>query len=473
VNTDTRIPTLLVVDRDADVLVLVERAATDLGFAVVRETNGESALRGLPHTRPDGALVDVGLSDLDGLSLLREIKSADPQSQVILMTAEASVGSVLETIKAGALDFITKPLNTERLRDLLVTVRKSVERRETLLRIDADVAKQFEFYGMIGRSPGMQELFDAVRRFAPYARTVLVTGETGTGKELVARALHRLGPRRERRLITVNCSAVVETLFESELFGHVRGAFTGATDTKVGLFEHASAGTIFLDEIGELPLQLQAKLLRAVEMGEVQRVGSLETRRADVFAVAATNRDLRGWSSLGKFRSDLYFRLSTIELHIPPLRERREDIPYLTAAFVRQFSEKLNRPIKGITSQAERQLQQASWPGNVRELRNVIERACILTDNRIITDREMTAAMATRPGGAADASSLTAPALMPPVLGTDGAHDRESMLLSTAEREQIRRVLRGVNGNKAAAARQLGMSRRSLYRWLDRLGIAQ
>jgi transcriptional regulator with GAF, ATPase, and Fis domain len=324
---------------------------------------------------------------------------------------------------------------------------------------------------MIGRSPGLQELFDSVRRFAPYARTVLVTGETGTGKELVARALHRLGPRRERKLITVNCSAVVETLFESELFGHVRGAFTGATDTKVGLFEHADSGTIFLDEIGELPLSLQAKLLRAVEMGEVQRVGSLETRRADVFAVAATNRDLRSWSAQGKFRSDLYFRLSTIELHIPPLRDRREDIPYLTAAFVRQFSEKLNRPIKGITSQAERLLQQATWPGNVRELRNVIERACILTDNRIITDREMTAAMATRPGTVVETPRPAVPSRMQEV--DDDADDAESTLLSTAEREQIRRVLRGVNGNKAAAARQLGMSRRSLYRWLDRLGIAQ
>jgi DNA-binding NtrC family response regulator len=472
VNSDTRIPTLLVVDNDPEVLALVERVATELGFAVVRETNGESALQGLPRTRPDGALVDVGLSDLDGLSLLRDIKTADPQSQVILMTADASVGSVLEAIKAGALDFITKPLNPERLRDLLFTVRKGIERRETLLRIDADVARQFEFYGMIGRSPGMQELFDAVRRFAPYARTVLVTGETGTGKELVARALHRLGPRRERRLITVNCSAVVETLFESELFGHVRGAFTGATDTKVGLFEHADSGTIFLDEIGELPLSLQAKLLRAVEMGEVQRVGSLETRRADVFAVAATNRDLRGWSAQGKFRSDLYFRLSTIELHIPPLRDRREDIPYLTAAFVRGFAEKLNRPIKGITSQAERLLQQATWPGNVRELRNVIERACILTDNRIIAEREMAAAMATHPVTALD---TPLPIAVPrgATVEYGDAGDPESTLLSTAEREQIRRVLRGVNGNKAAAARQLGMSRRSLYRWLDRLGIAQ
>jgi two-component system response regulator HydG len=459
-----RLPTLLVVDDDATVLGMVERFASELGFVVIRETNGQSALDSLPATRPDGALIDVGLTDIDGLRMLREIKAADPQSQVILMTGAASVDSAIEAIKAGALDYITKPFDLDRLRELLITVRKSIERRETLLRIDADVARQFEFYGLIGRSPGMQELFDSVRRFAPYARTVLVTGETGTGKELVAKALHRLGPRRERRLVTVNCSAVVETLFESELFGHMRGAFTGATDTKVGLFEHAHNGTIFLDEIGELPMPMQAKMLRAVELGEVQRVGSLEARRADVYAVAATNRDLRAESAVGRFRSDLYFRLSMIELHIPPLRDRRDDIPYLTAAFVREFATKLDRPIKGITPAAERLLHQAPWPGNVRELRNVIERACILSDSRIVTERELASAMSVAMPSFEQARSPDGPGSN---VGADPA------LMSTAQREQITRVLRQVSGNKAAAAKQLGISRRSLYRWLDRLGIPQ
>ena len=473
-NSDaTKAPTLLVVDDDLAVLAVVDRLATEMGFSVVRRSGGRDALASLSMIRPDGAIVDVGLSDIDGLSVLREIKAADQQSQVILMTGSGSIDSAVEAIKAGALDYISKPLDLDRLRELLITVRKSLERRETLLRIDADVARQFEFYGLIGRSPGMQELFDAVRRFAPYARTVLVTGETGTGKELVAKALHRLGPRKDRRLITVNCSAVVETLFESELFGHVRGAFTGATETKVGLFEHADSGTIFLDEVGELPLALQAKMLRTVEYGDVQRVGSLETRKADVFAIAATNRDLRTSSSQGQFRSDLYFRLSTIELHIPPLRDRREDIPYLTASFIREFATRLNRPIKGITAQAERLLQQHMWPGNVRELRNVIERACILTDSRIVTDREMATAMRTVPMGPLDAAPHGE--LDRPGAGTGALPDAgpESTLMSTAQREQIVRVLRQVDGNKAAAAKQLGVSRRSLYRWIERLGIAQ
>ena len=401
-----RTATLLVVADEPSVVPVIQRFATEMGFAVVFESSGRAALDALERVKPDASIVDVALPDVDGLSILREIKAADPQSQVILMTGAATVNDAIDAIKAGALDYITKPFDLERLRELFVTVRKGIERRETLLRIDADVARQFEFYGLIGRSPGMQELFDSVRRFAPYARTVLVTGETGTGKELIAKALHRLGPRRDRKLVTVNCSAVVETLFESELFGHMRGAFTGATDNKIGLFEHAHNATIFLDEIGELPLPLQAKLLRAVELGEVQRVGSLEARRANVFAIAATNRDLRAEAASGKFRSDLYYRLGMIELHIPPLRDRREDIPYLTAAFIREFATRLGRPIKGITPAAERLLQTAPWPGNVRELRNVLERACILSDSRIVTERELGSAMSLAPSGV-DSAQLT------------------------------------------------------------------
>ena len=271
-------------------------------------------------------------------------------------------------------------------------VCKGIERRERLLQVDADVAHTFAFCGMIGRSPAMQELFDAIRRFAPHVRTVLVTGETGTGKELVARALHTLGARADQRFVTVNCSAVVEGLFESELFGHQRGAFTGATDNKVGLFEHADHGTLFLDEIGELPLAIQAKLLRAVEYGDVQRVGSLDATHVDVAVIAATNRDLRADAADGRFRSDLYYRLSVMELRLVPLRERREDIPYLAAVLIGEIADRLKRPLTGMTAAAERMLLEAPWPGNVRELRNVIERACL-------AERRQDAHRARRDGG--------------------------------------------------------------------------
>jgi DNA-binding NtrC family response regulator len=384
------------------------------------------------------------------------------------MTAHASVETAIEAVKLGALDYLIKPLDLDRLKDLLITVRKGIERREKLLRLDADVAAQFEFQGMIGRSAAMQELFDSIRRLAPHVRTVLIGGETGTGKELVARAFHKIGPRRDRRFMTVNCSAVVDTLFESELFGHQRGAFTGATETKIGVFEHADGGTLFLDEIGELPPTVQPKLLRAVEYGDVQRVGSLDTKHVDVCVIAATNRDLRAECALGRFRSDLFFRLSILEVALPPLRERREDIPLLTAAFVREFATRLNRPLTGVTTAAERTLQEAAWPGNIRELRNVLERACILTESRILSEREIHMAMS----GTSAAHTGRTPAAAPPVSVPEAGHaEGGGQLLSTAQRAQIDRVLRLSGGNKTEAARMLGISRRSLYRWIDRLAL--
>ena len=451
-------PTLLVVDDDPQIQALVEGVAAPLGFTIVARPSGRSSLAEVPHLKPDAAIVDV--TDGGGAPVLHGFQAAVPHCHVILMTTTASVDAAIAAIKDGALDYLSKPFEVERLRDVLLTVQKRVERRETFLRLDADVAKQFEFYGMVGRGPAMQELFDAIRRVAPHLRTALITGETGTGKELVAKALHRLGPRKDRRLITVNCSAVVETLFESELFGHMRGAFTGANETKLGLFEHADGGTVFLDEIGELPPGLQAKLLRAVEYGEVQRVGALDTRRTDVCVIAATNRDLLSEAAAGRFRSDLYYRLAILELHLVPLRDRREDIPYLTAVFIRECAERLKRPIVGITPAAERLLQVAPWPGNVRQLRHVIERACLMSDGRMLTERELTMALAAHSNGTTRQHTHV------PVVEA-----RDSNRLSTAQRDQIERVLQQVGGNKTAAAQQLGVSRRSLYRWLERLDI--
>jgi len=455
------VPTLLVLDDDRDVRALVEGVGSALGFHTILQSDGPLPLAALAEIRPDAVLVDF--SGADVASVIEQIRAADARCAIVLMTTHATVETAIEAIREGALDYLTKPLEIERLREVLTTVRKQVERRETFMRIDADVAKQFEFYGMVGRSPAMQELFDAIRRLAPHLRTVLVTGETGTGKELVGRALHRLGPRRDRRLVTLNCAAVVETLFESELFGHVRGAFTGAAETKVGLFEHADRGTIFLDEVGELPLSLQPKLLRAVELGDVQRVGSLDTRRVDVCVIAATNRDLPSDVADGRFRSDLYYRLGILELYLAPLRDRREDIPYLAAVFIRECADRLKRPIGGITAAAERLLQTAAWPGNIRQLRHVIERACLMTDGRVLTERELSAAMG---AGTSVASRRVA------IVSRSAVPRSESTRLSSAQRDQIARVLAQVGGNKTAAAHQLGISRRSLYRRIDRLKIA-
>jgi two-component system response regulator HydG len=446
----------MVVDDDPRILALIDRFASRRGFDVVCRGGGRDALASLTETRPDVFLVDVRMNEVGGLELLRAFRGRDSDCPVILMTGHPSVDNAMEAVKLGALDYLSKPIDFDRLGKLLTGVTESLERRERLLDADASLAREFEFHGMIGRGPAMQELFDTIRRLAPHVRTVLITGETGTGKELVARALHALGAGPGSRLVTVNCSAVVATLFESELFGHVRGAFTGATEHKVGLFEHADGGTLFLDEIGELPLALQAKLLRAVELGEVHRVGSLKSRRVDVRVIAATNRDLREEVAAGRFRADLFYRLAVMEIRIIPLRERHEDIPYLSAAFLRACAAQVHKTLDGFTPAAERVLQRAAWPGNIRELRNVIERACILSEGRILSEREMTTAMS--------AATLQHDALVPMA----GLPDGDPNLLSNAQRDHVQRVVSQAGGNKTAAARMLGISRRSVYRRLSR-----
>jgi DNA-binding NtrC family response regulator len=453
------------VDDEQGILDVVGRFARRAGFEVVACSGGREAIAQLQTRRADLVMVDLRMPDVGGLDVLRAIRETDPHCQAVLMTGYASVDTAVEAIKLGAMDYLSKPLDFGRLELMLTGVREETERRRSVLAMEGDLARRLEFCGMIGRGPVMQELFGMIRRLAPHVRTALITGETGTGKELVARALHRTGPRRERRFVTVNCSAVVETLFESELFGHVRGAFTGATDNKPGLFELADGGTLFLDEIGELPLSVQAKLLRVLELGEVHRVGSLDPRRVNVHVIAATNRDLRTEVAAGRFRSDLYYRLNVVEVRLPPLRDRREDIPYLTAAFVRESSERLQKPLIGLTPGAERLLTAAAWEGNVRELRNVIERACILADGDFITERELAVSMPPAPAAPPVSAQVAGAA---PATAAAGDSD----LLVNVERDHIQRALVRAGGNKKAAAKMLGLSRRALYRRLERLDLA-
>jgi len=456
-------PTLVVVDDEQGILDVVSRFARRTGFDVIPCSGGRDAIAQLQTRRADIAMVDLRMPDIGGLDVIRAIREINPQCQAVLMTGYASVDTAVEAIKLGAMDYLSKPLDFARLQTLLTSVRDEIERRRSLIEIEGDVAKRLEFCGMIGRGPLMQELFGMIRRLAPHVRTALITGETGTGKELVARALHQTGPRRDRRFVTVNCSAVVETLFESELFGHVRGAFTGATDHKTGLFELADEGTLFLDEIGELPPSVQAKLLRVLECGEVHRVGSLEARKVNVHVIAATNRDLKAEVATGRFRSDLYYRLNIVEVKLPTLRDRREDIPYLTAAFVRETSARLQKPVVGLSPGAERVLGAGQWEGNVRELRNVIERACILVDGELITERELAVTMP-------DAVAPPVPAPMGYAAVRPAIEDKD--LLATVERDHIQLALVRAGGNKKAAAKMLGLSRRALYRRLERLDLS-
>ena len=458
-------PLLVIVDDEQGILDVVSRFAERAGFDVAVCADGRAAIGLITSRRPDLVMVDLRMPEVGGLDILRAIRDVDAHCQAVLMTGHASVDTAVEAVKLGAMDYLSKPLDFGRLDQLLAGVREEIDRRRSVLSMEGDLARRLEFHGMIGRGPRMQDLFGMIRRLAPHVRLALVTGETGTGKELVARALHSIGPRRDRRLVAVNCSAVSDTLFESELFGHVRGGFLGATDNKPGLLELADGGTLFLDEIGGLPPTAQARLLRVLELGEVSRLGALEPRRVDVHVIAATNRDLRAEVAAGRFRGDLFYRLNVVEVKLPPLRDRREDIPYLTAAFVREIADRLQKPLQGLTPGAEARLTESPWDGNVRELRNVVERACILADGEFVTEREL--AVCLPPPGA-----VVAPRTAPASTAGPGPDRPSTDLLVNVERDHIQRALVRTGGNKKAAAQMLGLSRRALYRRLERLELA-
>ncbi|MDP2053504.1 MAG: sigma-54 dependent transcriptional regulator [Acidobacteriota bacterium] len=443
-------PLLLLVDDDQQIRQLLSDIGNREGFEVLEAADGAAALQMLHRRHMDLVLLDLHMPRVNGLEVLRAVRAGGTSSQIALMSGAASVEDAVEAIKLGATEYFSKPLDLPRVRALMGAMRQQFQDRTSVLDSDAALAARLEVCGMIGRSPAMRELFSVISRLAPHARTVLVTGETGTGKELVARALHTLGPRSAKRLITVNCSAVVETLFESELFGHVRGAFTGATADKTGVFEAANGGTVFLDEAGELPPGAQAKLLRTLENSELQRVGSVELKKVDVRVIAATNRQLDAEIAAGRFRSDLYYRLNVVEITVPPLRERPEDIPYLTAAFVRRFSLEFAKAITGLTEEAEERLVQWPWPGNVRELRNVIERACLLCEGHLLTEGDLARSLSERPAAVPVAVADDEPAGPPP------------------DADAVAAALDRAGGNKSLAARRLGISRRALYRLIDK-----
>ena len=433
-------PVLLVVDAELPILRVVGRLAAKVGFEVVTCTSGSEALRGLMRQPADLALIDLCMPDIDGLDLRCQIRRAAPGCEVILMTTDAGVDGSDEGVRPGTRAYMTKPLDFEHLREVLVETRDDLERRSQVRVLGRQAARELEFCGMVGRSPAMQEVFSLIQRLAPHAKVALICGETGTGREFAARALHQAGPRRAKPFVTFNCSGVMDGLFESQLFGYVEGAFTGAVDAKTGLLESADGGTLFLDEIGELPAGVQAKLVGALENGEVRRTGSPLPPAVDVAIVAATSRDLRAEVAAGRFRNDLFCRLNAAAVTLPPLRERRQDIPDLIAAFVGDCSRRLKKPLSGFTPKAERVLLNSRWEGNVRELRNVVERACMRSEGTMISERDLKAQRSTEP---------IAP-------------------LASLEREHIVDVLQKVSGSRMAAAKVLGISRRALYRRLDR-----
>jgi DNA-binding NtrC family response regulator len=387
------------------------------------------------------------MPNVSGLEVLDRIVKTDPGIDVMLMTSHYSTESAVQAIQRGACDYFNKPIDILRLQDRVGELIAQAQRRSRARLLDREVLDANSFQGIIGRSPLMIEVFARVQRVAPHFRSALLTGQSGTGKELVAKALHKLSPVANGPLVVCNCAAIAENLVESELFGHVRGAFTGAVSDKPGLFEHANNGTLFLDEIGEMPLAAQAKLLRAVQNQEVQRVGSPAVRRMNVRIVAATNRDLRTAAREKTFREDLYFRLSMVELKLPSLADRRDDLPLLLRHFVDHYARQYGKTVDGLTRRAEARLLRHNWPGNVRELENVIGFACMMTDAGKIDLHNLP-------------ESLTGE-------GETGANE-EYPLVSVDEmcRLHARKVLELLAGDKVEAAKILGVSRATLYRLL-------
>jgi two-component system response regulator AtoC len=461
-------PALLVIQPPSPARDALLDVADRVGFAMHVCATGTEGLAAFRQRQPDLAIASLDLEDIEGLRVVTSLREEAPDLP-LLMTGRASVESAIAAIRLGVQEYLRDPIDVEKVRRLLTDQYDDALRRRVRL-FPAERSAGVAFHGMIGRSVPMQKLFRLLRTVAPHMRTALVGGETGTGKELVARALHQLGPRADRRFVVINCSAVVETLFESELFGHVRGAFTGATDSKPGLFELADGGTLFLDEVGELPPGVQAKLLRTIEYGEVHRVGSLEPRKVDVTIIAATNRDLDVECEEGRFRRDLYYRLNVVDVVVPPLRERRDDIVYLANSFMRATANRLAKPLTGLTAGAERLLREADWNGNVRELRNVIERACLMAEGRLVGELDVKSSLPVpRLRQAAPVvGSRPMPVPVPAALPVSSG-DLEP--LSDVEREHIMRALQRAQGNKKKAATLLGVSRRALYRKLERLDL--
>jgi DNA-binding NtrC family response regulator len=442
-------PRILVVDDDAVTCRLLSEVLGRDGTTVISEVDPRRALGRLAEETIDLAILDIRMPELDGLELLRRLRQKSATLPVIIMTAFGSIDTAVQAIAAGAVDYVSKPMNVDEIR---ATVRKALGRSHeeaAVLPLASDALP-----GMVGRTAAMVEIYKTIARVAPGGSTVLILGESGTGKELVARAIHQHSARNKKPFVALDCCALPEALLESELFGHVRGAFTSAVSDAAGLFAEADGGTLFLDEIGEILPALQAKLLRVLEDHQVRPVGGTQWRLVDVRVLAATNRDLAAAVAAGRFREDLFYRLKVVTIEVPPLRDRREDIPLLVDYLIRRAAHHIGKTITGVSEAALDVLRSYHWPGNIRELAHVLERAVALTDHQVLGVDDLPAEL-----HSPDSSR-----------GGDILEDLPT--LSELRRRYIRRVLGETGGNISRAASILGIDRRSLYRMLHRYGLA-
>ena len=437
---------ILVVDDDISHCTISQALLRGWGYRVALAYNGVQALEQVRQTVFDLVLCDIRMAEMDGIETLKEIKTWNPSIPVLIMTAYSSVDTAVEALKSGALDYLIKPLDFDKLQQTLSEALAHTRLSESPVAGSPPAAQ----FGMVGDSPAMRALLNNIALVAPSDATVLIHGESGTGKELVARALHASSARSRRPLVILNCAALNESLLESELFGHEKGAFTGADKRREGRFVEADGGTLFLDEIGDISPLMQVRLLRAIQEREVQRVGSNQTLSVDVRLIAATHRDLAEEVSAGCFRQDLYYRLNVVTIDMPPLRQRKEDIPQLARYFLQRYAERNRKAVQGFTPQAMDLLIHYAWPGNIRELENAVERAVVLLTGEYISERELPLAIA--------GTSVS-----------DAPHGEDIIQpLVEVEKEAILVALEKTGGNKTEAARQLGITRKTLLAKLSR-----
>jgi DNA-binding NtrC family response regulator len=441
-----------ILDDDHSQLDLLSAVMEDMGYEAITTSDPEEALSLVRSGRSRLVLADLSMPGINGYEFLDRALRCDPGIHVIVMTGEYTLESALDAIRRGATDFLPKPIDKVRLKRTLDEVATIYDQRRRVRALEEQLLKDLEFHGIVGKSPVMLEVFDFARKVAKHYTNVLLVGSTGTGKELVARAIHNISPVNQQKLAICNCSAMVDTLLESQLFGHVRGSFTGATDTRPGLFEYANNGTVFLDEIGETSLPMQAKLLRVIQNREIQRVGSPEVRQVNVRLIAATNRDLRAEVLAGRFREDLFYRLSSIQIRVPSLTERLEDIPLLVHYFLKKYNDVYGKNISGLTRRAQTVLLQHAWPGNVRELENVIATAAITATGDFIDLADLPEHLQHRSPQRRE------------------GEDWRPLSIDEVRKLHIQRVLELCQGNRLRAAQILGIGRTSLYRYLKRDG---
>jgi DNA-binding NtrC family response regulator len=442
---------VLVVDDEEHVIDLMPEVFADMPVMVLVAQDCEAGWQLFRRHRPRLVFLDLKLPGANGMDLLARIAAFDQAVDVVLLSGEYSPTVAIEAIQKGAAEFLVKPVDVVELRARVALALKSAEKKRRTGELDAELRASFSFQGMVGRSPRMLDVFNKITRIAPHFGTVLLTGPSGTGKELVARALHDLSPAAKGPFIACNCAALPEALAESQFFGFRKGTFTGAFQDTPGLFERADEGTIFLDEISEIPVSIQAKLLRVLQTHETQRLGSASARKLNLRVIAASNRDLTSEVAEGRFREDLYYRLSAVDLRLPSLAERKEDLPLLERHFLEKYAKQYGRVITGISRRAQEMLARYAWPGNIRELENVIAGACILTQNSVLDLEDFP-------------SGLT--------LSADVGPPAKFLSLYELERKYVREVLQALSGNKQKAAEILGISRSTLYSLLsDEQGV--